>query len=366
MRRIAQFDANTIHQLPRAPEYIKALTQHGPSTYIDNAGVEMNALAVDDIVLPIVVTEPGSGNADVCSPYSHYVRYTLEELIKRNRKIPKWIITAVLESYGWTLRTCHLDRVVYINNWLFATNPHQQLSADQIRRITSYLRERYPRHAIVHRTINPYLHKSYYDALRDNGYVMCKSRRVYLIDPLSEELSKRTNLKLDLQLLKRTPYDIVAAEEIPDSEIPRLTELYRLLYIDKHSCLNPQLNTNFFSLTICKNILTYRALRKNGRIDAFVNYYVRDGLLTGAFIGYDINLPKKLGLYRQVIAILISEAEKSGLLLNLSAGTGDFKVLRGAFPVVEYDAVYDRHLHPRRRFAWRLVRMEGKAWSLGL
>ncbi len=119
-------------------------------------------------------------------------------------------------------------------------------------------------------------------------------------------------------------------------------------------------------MSLLEQFLTYRVLKKKSSIDTFTNYYIRDGVLTGAFVGYDQNLPQKLGLYRQVVTILISEAKKRGLLLNLSAGVGAFKELRGAFPVVEYDAVYDRHLPTRRRLAWRLVWMAGGLWSLGL
>ena len=364
--QIAEFGADAVHHLPYASEYIKALTQHGPATYIDNAHVEMRAIGIGDIVLPIVVSVPRRGNADACSPYSHYVEYTLEELIKRSKKMPKWLLTAILMSFGSVLRMCEIDRVVYINNHLFATNPHQPLSYQQVCGITAYLQRRYPKHAIVHRTINPYLHQSHFDALQRNGYRMVKSRVVHLLDPSDERPLNRNNVKSDMQLLKRTPYEIVSSGGILDSEIPRLTELYRSLYLDKHCHLNPQLNTKFFSLTVRKNILTYRALRKEGRIDAFVNYFIGDGVLTGAFAGYDRTLPQKLGLYRQLVAIVISEARKRGLLVNLSAGAGIFKELRGAFPVVEFDAVYDRHLPPRRRLAWSLVRMEGQAWSLGL
>jgi hypothetical protein len=52
-------------------------------------------------------------------------------------------------------------------------------------------------------------------------------------------------------------------------------------------------------------------------------------------------------------------------MLNLSAGCGEFKELRGGFPAVEYYAVFSRHLSLRRRFAWNLVQKEGEAWSLG-
>lgn len=363
--QIAEFGADTIHRLPHTPEYIKALTQQGPSTYIDNARVEMKAIIIDDIILPIVISNPKHGNADVCSPYSHYVQYTLEELIKRNKKMPEWLFKTIVGSFGSVLKICKIDRVVYINNWLFATNPHQPLTSQQIYRITAYLQERYPGHAIVHRSVNPYLHKCYYDALQENGYTMVKSRTVYLLDPSGDEFLKRDNARRDIYLLQTTPYTVVSPQELSNSEIRRLAQLYRSLYLDKHSYLNPQLNSSFFSLTFRNNTLTYKVFKTDGRIDAFTSYYIRDGVLTGAFIGYDRSLPQKVGLYRMAVAILISEAKSKGLLLNLSAGCGAFKAMRGAFPVVEYDAVHDRHLPHRRCFAWRLVRMEGGLWSLG-
>ena len=49
-KQIKEFGADTIHHLPQTSEYIKALTQQGPATYIDNAHVEMKAIEVDDIV----------------------------------------------------------------------------------------------------------------------------------------------------------------------------------------------------------------------------------------------------------------------------------------------------------------------------
>lgn len=364
--QVNEFNVDTIRQLPYASEYIKALTQYGPAKYIDNAHVEMKAVSIDNIVLPIVISSPRYGNSDVCSPYSHYVQYTLEELIKRNKKIPKWLFKILVGSFGSVLKMCGIDHVVYINNHLFATNPHQPFSSQQLSRITAYLKKRYPEHTIVHRTINPHLHKNYFDALQENGFTMVKSRKVFLLNPESERFRNSTNAKLDLRLLKRSPYDVIDNENISDADIPRLVELYRSLYLDKHCYLNPQLNVPFFSLTIRKNILMYRVLKRDGRIDAFISYFICDGVLTGAFVGYDRNLPQKLGLYRQLIALLICESKERGLMLNLSAGVGAFKELRGAFPVVDYDAVHNRHLSWRKRLAWYLVRMEGGAWSLGL
>ena len=55
-------------------------------------------------------------------------------------------------------------------------------------------------------------------------------------------------------------------------------------------------------------------------------------------------------------------AENRGTLLHVSGGAGRFKTLRGAFPVREFDAVFDAHLPPWRRLPWRLAAVEGRLW----
>jgi hypothetical protein len=362
--RIELLDADGFRRAGGESAYLEALLRSGPSRYIDNARAEMTAVRIDDAVLPLVRGNPQLRNADSCSPCSHYVRYTLEELLKRHAELPAWPFRTLFGAYGALLRACSFDRVLYLNNWLFATNPHQGLNAEQLRRLTDFLRARFPGHALVQRCVNPRLHPDYRDALAAAGFRMVKSRRVYLLDPRSERFRGSSNAKLDLQLLERGPYEVIDGESIGDAEIPRLAGLYRSLYIDKHSNLNPGLTEDFFALTLRGSDLQYRALKRAGTIDGLIMFFAGDGVLTGAFIGYDRNLPRKLGLYRQLIAILIAEARDRGLLLNLSAGAAEFKSLRGAFPVIEYDAVYDRHLSPRRRLAWWLVTQQGRAWGM--
>jgi hypothetical protein len=121
----------------------------------------------------------------------------------------------------------------------------------------------------------------------------------------------------------------------------------------------------FFHLTLTQKILTFVGLAKDGRIDGFVNYFVQGDRMTGGVLGYDLRIPQKTGLYRMLMAILIAEATQRGLRLNLSAGVGHFKMLRGALPVEEYDAVYDRHLRGSRRLAWAALRIGGRlgSWS---
>jgi|SRR5581483_6954738 hypothetical protein len=361
--RIEIFAADTIdclhwpanEQAQYAKRYLIPLIKEGPLSYIDNADVQMKALTLDALVIPLVISEERPNNSDVCSPYSHYVKYTLEEMAKWKSRISQCFLKTLLSSVAVVLRATHLDKVVYVNNWLFTTNPCPELSSIQIGKITSYLKRRYPDYAIVFRSINRYTNKHFFDILRENKYKMVASRRVYIIDPSNKSYLKNENVRRDRNLLKSSTYEIVESSEFNEGDIARITQLYRDLYLKKHSFLNPQFNERFFSLTHKENIFIFKALKKNARIDAFVSYYSNGGVMTGALVGYDIDLPLELGLYRQTFAILMTEAMNRGQLLNLSGGAGLFKIFRGALSCIEYDAVYDYHLPYHRRLAWYCV-----------
>ena len=164
-------------------------------------------------------------------------------------------------------------------------------------------------------------------------------------------------------MLEKGLYEIVDTDQLNEADILPITELYRALYLRKYSFFNPQLNEKFFQHTLKERIFRFKALRKNGRIDAFISYYVKNGVMTGAFIGHDTRLPEELGLYRQTIALNMAEAEKSGMLLHLSAGAGAFKIFRSAVPCIEFDAVYYDHLPFQRRLAWRFLKTLLDGWQ---
>jgi hypothetical protein len=60
-----------------------------------------------------------------------------------------------------------------------------------------------------------------------------------------------------------------------------------------------------------------------------------------------IGMRKELGLYRQAFALFINEAVQRRQIMNLSAGAGSFKMLRGVAPYIQYDAVSDRLMWDR-------------------
>ncbi len=111
-------------------------------------------------------------------------------------------------------------------------------------------------------------------------------------------------------------------------------------------------------------LVEYQALFDGDRVEAFISCYWKDGLITALSIGYNPQHPQKVGLYRLAFALYLEKAARAGTMVNLSAGAGEFKMLRGAAPVQEFDAVYDYHLPMRRRLQWQGLRMAAKVGSL--
>jgi hypothetical protein len=103
-------------------------------------------------------------------------------------------------------------------------------------------------------------------------------------------------------------------------------------------------------------LLHLKALRHNGRLDAIMGYFVRNGLMTQPLFGYDANLPQKDGLYRILSLLTIQEGLSRGLRVHASAGVGKFKKLRGGRSAIEYNAVYHGHLPARQQIPWKIMK----------
>jgi hypothetical protein len=335
--------------------YLAAFVARGPASYIDNADVRMQALRVADRILPLVIAERVPGNSNICSAYAHYFEYASEEFARRVGRVPLALLKLPRSLLGTLLRRNSIDRIVYVNNWLLGTNPGHDLSSAQIAELTSFLTRRYPEHAIVFRSSNRLSDPSGFAALRANRYRFIPSRRVYMLDTSDPRYLERSNIHTDAAVLRKTAYSIIDDPAELGRHASRCAALYRALNLDKYSPLNPQYNASFFALILNGKFFTSRAFIKDRHVDAFISFLINDRVIVGALIGYDLDRPRRLGLYRAGFALLIAEAARQGLLVNLSAGSGEFKMLRGAVPVQEYDAVYDRHLPARRRLAWTCI-----------
>ena len=236
---------------------------------------------------------------------------------------------------------------------------------EQLPAVLDCVTARYPSAAIIFRGVIPRLHSEQSRRFREAGLRMVRYRRVWIVEDCERARRESPELRRDLNLSQRLGYEIIDDPAIIDAEAERLADLYRALYLDKHSRLNPHFNAEFIRLTLREGLFTYRAFRKDGSIDAVKAWFEKDGLMTGAFVGYDREKPRRLGLYRQAMATQAAEAARLGLPLHLSGGVGEFKALRGAKPFDEYEAVWDRHLSPRRRLPWSMLEWAGRAVSGG-
>ncbi|WP_010277447.1 GNAT family N-acetyltransferase [Paenibacillus senegalensis] len=332
--------------------------KNGAAHYIDNVETLLYVIQSGHTLLPVTVNEQQYTNSYVCSPYTHYIAYAAEELRELKSPLLEAMLRPFLKLMGAAAVRSQINRAVCINNWLLSTNLYPRLEPSQISSMTAEMLKRFPDHAILFRSINPRCYPDIYKALLDNGYRMIGSRQVYLFQGNgSNELSSKARwlIKRDEKLVEKQGYEVIRRDRLGPQDAARICELYRMLYLEKYSLHNPVFNERFFELMLETGGLELIALRKAGRIDAVLGYYVRNGIMTTPVFGYDTKLPQEAGLYRMLSAILIREAETRKLWLNQSSGAAEFKRNRGAVGEIEYTAVYDRHLPVSRRSVWAML-----------
>ncbi|GED29372.1 GNAT family N-acetyltransferase [Brevibacillus centrosporus] len=365
-RNVRRYDQGALQEVPweqmkdgaYVKAYLSACLIDGAGRYVKNVRTKMEALAVDDIVLPVTINETEYENSYVCSPYTHYITYAREELRMLRMPMLEWILERVLKGLGWLLKISRVNQIAILNNWLLSTNLYHDLSPEQISALTQFCTHEFLQHVIAFRSVSAKLHPAMYEGMRKAGYLMVPSRCIYLFHPDWPALGGwrvRNTLKRDQRMLQNSGYRVVPHEELHEALVGRIIDLYNALYLDKYSHQNPQFTHDFIRLALKKRTLTLIGLEKDGQLDGILGYFERNGVMTTPLFGYDTTLPKEAGLYRMLSSLLVQEARKKELLLHQSAGVGAFKADRGAVGEVEYTAVYVRHLPLSRRIVWRVL-----------
>lgn len=361
---IRLFDSNNIDLLPwpdnpdgdYAKRFLPPLIKNGVPHYIDNIETNMMALLIDNLVLPITVNEAQYHNSYVCSPYGHYVGYAKESISHIAHRFLGRPLKSMIWLLGKILRQGEINKVVVVNNWLFSTNLYPKINQEQIAKISNFLKKKFPQYAIVFRSVSTYENRELYLFLKSNKFQMIASRQVYFINTLKESTFQSRMYKSDLKALRESTHELVKHQEIKETDIDRIEKLYRAVYLDRHSSLNPQLNVNFIKLALENQLLYMQGLRKDGCLDAVAGYYCRNGVMMSPLLGYDTKKSKNSKLYRITSVMLTQEAKDKKLLYHLSSGAAVFKKLRRAEGNIEYMAVQHDHLPFRRRLPWRLLR----------
>lgn len=338
-----------------AKELILPMIEEGTEPFFHNVSTQLLVLKFDDIVLPITVNDRVIQNSYVCSSYTHYVLYALDEIKKIKTFAVRRLAEAGIYVFGSFLKWGEIDRTVFVNNWLLPTNLYPTLSEEQVERIANFLLKSFPDHMIAFRSINILCPNDLINTLQANGFNLLLCRDIYYTDTNKSEPFKARMTKSDFKKLNSSSHKIISNEKIPEETCFRIARLYGMLNVDKYSECNPQYTPRFIQLIRQIPRFTLKTFSKDGQIDATLGYYSQSGITTSPLFGYDTSTSQDIGLYRQISALLLKDAKEDKMLLHQSSGAGQYKQLRRAKKELEYTAIHIDHLSFRRRLPWKVL-----------
>ena len=341
----------------RLRTFVETFGRNQTEDLIANLQTSVLQLDLAGLSVPITVNDGGkTGNCYICNPVTGYIDYAIDETRNFVAKplLQKALIT-LIRAVSPLMKATELDRAVHVNNWLFSTNPAPQIDRQTAIELRDNLTTHYPSHTIVLRSLNSYADSATMEALQAEGFRLVPSRQIYLFDGRrSQKLSR--DLKAGQRLLGTTPHTLVQNTDFRPRDYARCAELYRLLYLEKYSLLNPQYSEAFIAEMHQNGLIQLEGLRAdNGCLVAFGGRFEYEDTLTQPLIGYDTRRPQKEGLYRLITALAQKHAQKNNLLFNMSAGAASFKRNRQAKSAIEFSAVYNQHLPLRQRLAQKII-----------
>lgn len=318
-----------------ARRYLLPMMVDGAQKHISNAhNTQLMLAKVDDVIIPITISDFHPENTYTVSPYSHYVSYGGFEEVKRLNNPPvEALIKLLMIPVAWYFRKADLDKAAYVNNYLLSTNLYPSVNSGQLSALSEALPKWFPDRVIVFRSVDARKNPHIADILKKKEYDLVLSRQVWYMDV--QEAIRTRQYKEDARVLRKHGYEIVDGKNLSDVELARSLDLYNMLYLEKYSYYNPQFTFEFMKLARDNEVLHLRALRRDGQINAVMGFFIRNGAMTQPLFGYDTSLPQEEGLYRLLTLITLQEGLQRNLLVHASGGVGKFKKVRGGKSVIE-------------------------------
>jgi hypothetical protein len=354
--RLVETSAEIAAQPSLAGRYIAALVAGGVPGFITNASSRPMLLLSNGRALPLTVDDGGYGRTYVASPHSAFVLYAREETYLIDSRAGRAVARALLRPIDWLLRRANINRAVHIDNWLLSTNLHHGWNGEDLPAVRKLLAPRFPTHLLIVRSLDCWSSPALLAAARDDGWILVPTRQIWVVDDLAREWRPRNNTANDRRALAASGLTVEDPGPFSAADADRVAKLYRLLYVGRHSQLNPQFTADFVLLTQRIGLVAYRIARNaSGEIMAFAGMVASDGMMTPPLVGYDTARPRKEALYRIASWIYTDWAMARGFRLHGSAGAADFKRRRGARGEIEYMAIQAGHLSAARRSVIRVL-----------
>jgi hypothetical protein len=334
--------------------YWRWVLERGTAALAPNFTAEPGILPNGGEFIPITVDRDEQDTSYPCSLVTQYVRYPRGELRLLKSETAKGAARACLTLLGAALGAAKADRVIQWNSWLTSTNLLPALSENQVAGATRTLCEAFPDRAILVKNVHGREDPDLPHRFAAYGYHLWPSRLIYFFDGTNPAFLGRNNVKQDLAALRKlADYEAVEHSQFTPQDAPRILRLYEMLYLEKHSRLNPRYTLGFVESALRQGLLEFRGLRhSSGRIDAVLACFRRGNVLTTPFVGYDTAKQVELNFYRLLVAMLLKRVAEEGTLLNYSSGAGEFKRRRGAEACLEFNAIYTAHLPIARKLTY--------------
>lgn len=331
-------------------EYYGALASRGISSLIHNIHADFYLLECNGHFLPLLACQGNYSDAYVASSYTHYISYAkIEALPLIKNRFVAVCIKASIHLLGKLFYFGKLNQTLFLNHGFFSTDLHPELSPHEMEEIVSFLKERFPFHALVLRSLTAMTNAPLMRHLQKSAFHFIPSRYVWIMNGRKAHLFKTRILKSDLKLLRENPV------ETETEDAAALLALYESLYFGHNATLNPQYSEPFIHLLLKNNLLHFKLVKLDGVIKGMAGYWQQNGVMMCPFFGYDKTHPQSNTIYRLLNTAMMLEAKERGLIFNLSAGASFYKSVRRAKGSLEYIAVHARHLPLRQKLVWRLL-----------
>jgi len=336
-----------------AKQWFAPILLGGTTACAENIRTTMRFVHTPDGDIPIAVNGGQYDSSWVCSPWGQYFGYAKEEILRHDNSQLSKVVASIVSLAGALAGRWQFNKTILVNAWLLSTAPFPKVRSGTVTSILRLLQRECPEHAIIFRGLNYVESGSVLDELESLSIRM-PSRQVWLYAPDDGLSLKSRDYQKDVRLLEDGDFEVVKSCDLHASDMPRILELYNQLYISKYSSFNPKYTLSWITHLWEHCLLDLTALRSS-EILAVEGSVALNGSITSPIIGYDLAAPKELGLYRRAACIPIIKCHRLGLPLNLSAGVGRFKRLRGGHAHMEYNAVCLGHLPIQRKLPWQAL-----------
>ena len=340
-----------------AADYVKAFSAGESRAFIANLDTSVRLFQWGDYALPMTINGDVAARTYVCSPRATYIDYPIAELGHFPNQALVPALRLLISGVGLSAAPCDVDRIAIVNNWMMSTNLPVALDPALAGAMTAQLMDAFPRHVLAMRSLTWRHSGPLMTALEAAGWAVMPSRQIYLVDDVAAQSLPRRDARRDDKLRRETGLAYEELSDMSDADAARIAELYRTLYIDKHSNLNPEYTPRFIALTHRLGMIRYFVFRDaEGVIQSCGGVYVSGSHATMPVLGYNTAMDREHGLYRLAFHSGSLYAARAGLQFNMSSGAAAFKRNRGAVPEIEYTAFHLGHLPRRRRYPFALLR----------